>query len=659
MNASKSLVEVGISMVLRDRFTKEAGKISNSFNQMMNGMNNWNRGIQMSYGNVAETGAQILSAMSRAYKYSADVHNEIWMASKIAGATAQEQSRLMQVAKEVNEQTPLTAMQVASASRYLAMAGNKADAIEKMIPPISKLASILGVDPGGKGGVADMVTNIMSMFQLPMSNAAKVTDVLYTAVTNANISLEDLAATIRYSGADMNAAGIELRELAAAAGVLGDMGIQGSMAGTSLGNMIRNLQLALSGQKKNGLDTLKALGLNTKEFYDAKGNLIDLYDIYRKFLPIYQQLDSKSRTQAFYNIFGVRGMRGIIPILEAMAAGSDKMGTILGRYEGNKGIVDKVNTERLQTMAGIIDQMESSLENTVVTLGEALAPIIGPIAQGITWVSDQIEAMSSTGIGKFLIGVTATGVAVTTLVAGFRTAASMIKMVASFQTLATNASAAQTGAVTRTNSNYLVMSAYLDHIANQLRYILQLQMMANAYSLDARGRWHGRNGRYVRTPRVEPVPPFIQGLGTTSGGGAGGAAVRGTGMGGALGMGAGRAALSRWGSKGLARVMLGLTGVGGRLLGLLGGPIGLAFTIGIPLLTTAISSLTSSTDENTRALSKEEIRENNRNRFIEDIKTAIREGFKDTSIGVTVDGQQVGSVVPGTNSVLPGFNYGL
>ena len=182
--------------------------------------------------------------------------------------------------------------------------------------------------------------------------------------------------------------------------------------------------------------------------------------------------------------------------------------------------------------------------------------------------------------------------------------------------------------------------------------------MANGYSLDARGRWHGRNGRYVRTPGVAPVPPFIQGLGTT-GGGAGGAAVRGTGMGGALGMGAGRAALNRWGSRGLARVMLGLTGVGSRLLGLLGGPIGLAFTIGIPLLTTAISNLTSSTDENTRALSKEEIRENNRNRFIEDIKTAIREGFKDTSIGVTVDGQQVGSVVPGTNSVLPGFNYGL
>ena len=36
----------------------------------------------------------------------------------------------------------------------------------------------------------------------------------------------------------MKAAGVSMRELAAATGVLGDMGIQGSMAGTSLGNMV-------------------------------------------------------------------------------------------------------------------------------------------------------------------------------------------------------------------------------------------------------------------------------------------------------------------------------------------------------------------------------------------------------------------------------------
>ena len=43
----------------------------------------------------------------------------------------------------------------------------------------------------------------MSMYQIPMTEAARVTDDLYTAVTNANISLQDLAQSISYAGADM------------------------------------------------------------------------------------------------------------------------------------------------------------------------------------------------------------------------------------------------------------------------------------------------------------------------------------------------------------------------------------------------------------------------------------------------------------------------
>ena len=36
INASRSVIEVGVAMVLRDRFSQEAGKISGSFRTMMN-----------------------------------------------------------------------------------------------------------------------------------------------------------------------------------------------------------------------------------------------------------------------------------------------------------------------------------------------------------------------------------------------------------------------------------------------------------------------------------------------------------------------------------------------------------------------------------------------------------------------------------------------
>ena len=106
---TKSLVEVGVSMVLRDKFSSETGKISQSFNNMMNDMNDWNRAIQMSAGNAVQNSMKFLGGMAEAYQYSAKVQDTIFMASKIAGATAEQQTELMQLAQAINAVTPLTA----------------------------------------------------------------------------------------------------------------------------------------------------------------------------------------------------------------------------------------------------------------------------------------------------------------------------------------------------------------------------------------------------------------------------------------------------------------------------------------------------------------------------------------------------------------------
>lgn len=106
---TKSLVEVGVSMVLRDKFSSETGKISQSFNNMMNDMNDWNRAIQMSAGNAVQNSMEFLGGMAEAYQYSAKVQDTIFMASKIAGATAEQQTEMMQLAQAVKGVTALTA----------------------------------------------------------------------------------------------------------------------------------------------------------------------------------------------------------------------------------------------------------------------------------------------------------------------------------------------------------------------------------------------------------------------------------------------------------------------------------------------------------------------------------------------------------------------
>lgn len=642
MNTSRSIVEVGVAMVLKDRFSQEAGKISGSFRTMMNDMSTWNRGIQMSASNTMDFGMQLVGGMARAYKYSAGVQNEVWTASKIAGATIAEQREMLQLAKDVNEITPLTASDVASGQRYLAMAGNKFDAIKEMIGPASKLASIFTMPVGQKGGVADLMTNIMSMYQIPMGEAARVTDDLYTAVTNANISLTDLAQSISYVGADMATAGVDLRQTAAAIGVLGDMGIQGSMAGTSLANMVRYLQLSLVNQKKKGYNALADLGLSPDEFFDAQGNLIDLYTIYQKFAKAAVDLPSRIETPTFFNIFGVRGNRSMLPVLRDIASGRDKMGKILATYDQNMGAVNRLNEERLKTDAGVIDQFESSLENLTVTAGAALGRIFTPVLNMGNSIINVINSISETWAGSFALRVGATAAVVGTIVAGFNTVRGIIRSVGYLQTIATASTEGMSAAAIKTNTQFAIMEAHMISMVNLMRTMVQLQMMMmGGVSMNKAGRFYNtKTGRYIKTPNPEmsPATSLIGGV-----------------VGGTVANQAGKQAAKTVATRSLASV-------GGRLLGLIGGPWGLAITVGLPLLIEVGSRLIDSVDRNTNAQDKEDpsaIRAQNEERFLNAMRAAIRDGLKDGKINISVDGEILGDYSLGSQQDYTGVALGL
>lgn len=644
MNTSRSIVEVGVAMVLKDRFSQEAGKISGSFRTMMNDMNTWNRGIQMSASNTMDFGMQLVGGMARAYKYSAGVQNEVWTASKIAGATIAEQREMLQLAKDVNEITPLTASDVASGQRYLAMAGNKFDAIKEMIGPASKLASIFTMPVGQKGGVADLMTNIMSMYQIPMGEAARVTDDLYTAVTNANISLTDLAQSISYAGADMATAGVDLRQTAAAIGVLGDMGIQGSMAGTSLANMIRYLQLSLVNQKKKGYNALADLGLSPDEFFDAQGNLIDLYTIYQKFAKAAVDLPSRIETPTFFNIFGVRGNRGMLPVLRDIASGRDKMGKILATYDQNIGAVNRLNEERLKTDAGVIDQFESSIENLTVTAGAALGRIFTPVLNVGNSIIKVINSISETWVGGFGLRVGATAVVVGTIVAGFNTVRGIIRSVGYLQTIATASTEGMSTATAKTNAQFVIMEAHLRNISFMMSSIAaQTLGMGKSIPLSG-GFFMGKDKRgraYYRDSMGRRVSQ--------------GTALGGTNL---------ISTTVREGGKQAGKKLAtsAVFGLGGRLMGLLGGPVGLAITIGLPLLIEVGSSLIKSVDRNTEAQGKEDpsaIRAQNEERFLNAMRAAIRDGLKDGKINISVDGEILGDYSLGSQQDYTGVALGL
>lgn len=643
------MVEVGVSMVLRDKFTSEAGQISNSFTKMMNEMNQWNRGFTMGPGNMLDQTKEMLKGMYSVYEYSAKVQDTIFMTSKIAGANAKEQSELMQLAQDINAITPMTAADIASGEKYLAMAGNSVEQIKDMIGPATKLASILNMDVGKKGGVADLMTNIMAMYVVPSKEAAKVTDDLYTAVTNANMSLPDLAKAITYAGADMANAGFDIRQTAAAIGVLGDMGIQGSSAGTALANMIRYLQLSLANQKQKGYNMLASLGLSPKDFFDAEGHLIRLDKIYRKFGEALQNQPLLERTKAFYNIFGVRGTRDISNQIRNMMQGSEKMAYILSQYDKNDGIVERVTKERLKTAQGIIDQFNSHLENLKVNIGATLGAVFNPILKTFSAIAQVVQYLSSNSAGAYLVKVFAWATVIATVKAGYMAIVGMYRILTvSAQVLKKTTdgqTVAATGVAAAMQKQLMAAAALEVHLMTILKLMREQQMiqMANQFGwINVGGTWKDKVGKTVKRPPLPKakIPDIIAG----------------TVIGSTLTKGAAKTA----GSKAAGGVIssigkaLGMKGLLGRLGSVIGGPWGIALSFALPLLVDYVPKLIDAIKGNTEAHQLEKEVTTGDDYVIAKLTKAFEQAMKqkhgDSNINISVDGTHVQSVPYGQDA---------
>ena len=646
---SRSLVEVGVAMVLKDRFSNEAGRISNSFRTMMNDMNTWNRGIQMSAANAFDFGKELVGGMAKAYQYSAGVYDQVFLASKMSGANAAQQVRLMQVAKEVNEVTPLTAADIASGERYLAMAGNNVEQIEKMIGPAAKLASIFSMPLGEKGGVADLMTNIMQTFNIPSQNATQVVDQLATAVTSANISLTDLAQSFQYSGAEFRNAKISMGDAAAAIGVLGNQGIQASSAGTALANMMRYLTLSVTGQKKAGSTMLKSLGIDPASLVDSQGNLLRLDKIITMLGDKLRGRRGIDISSALFNIFGVRGTRAASALLQDYWSGTNKLTELMDKVNSAKGTVESLTQERLQTPAGIIEQFKSNWENFVVTVGSTLAQVFNPLLKFGSGLLKIINDIQETWAGKFLVKVVATGALVGTLYQGFKFISGTIRMISTFQALATAETEGMAAGMTKTNVQATILEGHLRNISAMMMRMTALQMAPGKFFALPMG------GTVGKTKKGTVVARDSQGRFTSM------STLAGAGAGAAVGSTVTRTAGQQVAKRGA--IGFGARLLGSRLLGFLGGPLGLALSIGIPLLIEVIGGLTNSVDKNTEALNSDDnkasIQERNQQAFVEAVRSAIRDGFKDSRINISVDGEPVGDFAPGNSSDFTGIALGI
>lgn len=620
-----SNLEIGIALVLQDRFSNQAREASSQIKRLHNEAKMAVTANLQSAKSMADTvmgwSGRALGGISSMLQEGAGFVDTMTTVKAITAATDTQMKGLSETAQSLGIATMFDSKEIASGMQYLAMAGNTAEEIQQMIEGAAYVAGATNMALGGKGGTADLITNVMSTFQIEAAGAATVGDQLAKAALSSNMSMIDLAEAVKYAGADMVNLKRSLPEVAALAGVLGNAGIQGSMAGTAMSNMARYLNKSLVQPSYKGGKALAALGLSIKDFTDSNGDLIDLSSAIGKIVGGMKGLSSMEVAQVFNDIFGVRGNRAAAALARSLPEYESLLNKILYKSDGYaKSIVE----QRMETIAGGIDQMKSALENLRTTFTTAIAPVVTPIFKGIARIFEGIRNIFALpGIGKAIASFVTFG---TTII--FITAA-VTKLKAAWKLLTVDSQVSFLnmirvikggwGEATWSLQRYMALEqaanatrkgglADINPKMSKAEWAMMNGMPVGGIYLggDGRYRWAKGNQAGKRAGTFAAAGDVASAVGSK---GKGAAMAAGGGFfAGLFGKGAAKTAAS-----GAARVGFGafagrgILAVGGRLVGLLGGPIGVGIsilTLLLPSLIRAIGGNKDTTDANTEAVNK-------------------------------------------------------
>lgn len=276
--------------------------------------------------------------------------------------------------------TRYTASEIADGMGFMAMAGMDVNQIYGGTPAILNLAAAGNMELARS---ADIATNIMTGFGKPVEALPDMIDVMVAAFTNSNTSLEQMGEAFKYVAPVAASAGLDFNEVTAAIGLLGNAGIQSSMAGT----VLRGAITRLLNPTKQARGAMENLGLTAT---DTNGNLLPLSDIL-------DQLHDD-------NVDWENAMTAAGPALEALTAQADALGIPLEDGQGNArdfsdvlADLEAAGVDTSEMMAALGD--DASIVSDIMTLfGLRAGPgMLALLAQGKGALGDFTTMLDASG----------------------------------------------------------------------------------------------------------------------------------------------------------------------------------------------------------------------------------------------------------------------
>lgn len=268
----------------------------------------------------------------------------------ITNATGSEMQQMSELAIELGAKTSKSALESAEAMTFMGYAGWNTKEIMAGLPGVIDLSIASGED---LARVSDIVTDNLTAFGKSAEDASYYADVLSYASSNANVTVDSLGESLKYVAPVATGAGVAMEETVAMVSLLGDAGIKGSQAGTTLRSVILNL----TGANEKATAKLKELGV---AIYDESGKMRSMTDIIGDLSEKLVDANGNVDTTTANLLVGKTAISGFTALLQA---GGDRLGSFTDALETSSGTADRMASTMQNNVKGALEELGGAFES--------------------------------------------------------------------------------------------------------------------------------------------------------------------------------------------------------------------------------------------------------------------------------------------------------
>ena len=388
-----------ISTAIRfiDGFTRPSREVIQSMRQMGNEAIKAGKQIQNAGKTIANAGATLTKAVTlpiagvatAAVKTAADFEAAMSEVGAISGASGEDMAKLTAKAKEMGATTAFSASESAEAMKYMAMAGWKTADMTEGIAGIMNLAAASGED---LAATSDIVTDGLTAFGMAAKESGRFADVMAATSSNANTNVALMGETFKYCASTAGAMGYSVEDISVAIGIMGNAGIKGSMAGTTLKNTIANLAKPTDAQAA----VMKKLGISLT---DSSGNMKSFAEVMDNLRSSFSGLSETEKAAAATTLAGKESMAGLLTIVNASTEDFDKLTAAIN---GSSGSAEEMAAKMLDNLNGQLTLLKSAVEGIAITIGNKLMPYVKTAVSWVQKAADYINNLNDAQLDNII-----------------------------------------------------------------------------------------------------------------------------------------------------------------------------------------------------------------------------------------------------------------